>query len=234
VQALTNVVGILPGKTKPDEIVLYSAHYDHIGVNEHGDDKINNGADDNASGTTAVINLAEHFARQGNNARTLMFSAFSAEELGGFGSRYSSEKIDPKKIVAMVNIEMIGKASPFGEGTLWMTGMERSNLGELMNQQLQNKQSEIYKDPYPKYNLFYRSDNATLARLGVPAHSFSSTELDKDQHYHQVSDDLSTLDLPSMHKVINNLAVATQGLVDASITPSRIDIKTVTREALIY
>ena len=235
---LTNVIAVLPGKTKPDEIVLYSAHYDHLGVknneNNSENNDIYNGADDDASGTTAIINIAQYYAKQGNNARTLMFVAFSAEEIGGFGSRYFSKQLDPKKITAMINIEMIGKPSQFGAGTLWMTGMERSNLGEKLNLVLAKSGKKIYKDPYPDQDLFYRSDNATLARLGVPAHSFSSTQLDKDQHYHQISDDLASLDLASMHKVIEALAIATHPLVDGSVTPSRIDANKVKSKGLIY
>jgi hypothetical protein len=231
---LTNVIAVLPGKTKPNEIVLYSAHYDHLGVKNTEGDNIYNGADDDASGTTAIINIAQHYAKQGNNARTLMFAAFSAEEIGGFGSQYFSKQLDPNTITAMINIEMIGKPSKFGVGTIWMTGMERSNLGEQLNQVLAESGNEIYKDPYPEQGLFYRSDNATLARLGVPAHSFSSTQLDKDQHYHNVSDDLASLNLPSLHKVIEALATATQPLVDGSITPSRIDINKIKNNGLIY
>jgi len=231
---LTNVIAVLPGKTKPNEIVLYSAHYDHLGVKNAEGDNIYNGADDDASGTTAIINIAQHYAKQGNNARTLMFAAFSAEEIGGFGSQYFSKQLDPNTITAMINIEMIGKPSKFGAGTIWMTGMERSNLGEQLNQVLAESGNEIYKDPYPEQGLFYRSDNATLARLGVPAHSFSSTQLDKDQHYHNVSDDLASLNLPSLHKVIEALATATQPLVDGSITPSRIDINKIKNNGLIY
>jgi len=235
-KSLTNIVGVLPGKSKPDEIVLYSAHYDHLGEKGNGEDIIYNGADDDASGTTAVINLAEYFAKENSNARTLMFSAFAAEEIGGFGSRYFSEQLNPDQVVAMINIEMIGKPSKFGEGTVWMTGVERSNLQDLLNSKLsENKSSmEIFTDPYPEQGLFYRSDNATLARLGVPAHSFSSTQLDKDQHYHQVSDDLASLNLKSMHKVIEALSIGTKGLVDGSITPSRIDASKVKAGGKIY
>jgi aminopeptidase YwaD len=231
---LNNVVAILPGKTKPEEIVLYSAHYDHLGVKAGEGDVIYNGADDDASGTAAIINLAQYYAKQGNNARTLMFAAFSAEEIGGFGSRYFSKKIDPQKITAMINIEMIGKPSKFGAGTIWMTGMERSNLGEQLNTVLAKSGKKIYEDPYPEQGLFYRSDNATLARLGVPAHSFSSTQLDKDPHYHETSDDLASLDLNSLHQIIEMLAMATMPLVDGSITPSRIDINLVKGEGLIF
>ncbi len=234
-QTLTNVVGVLPGQKQKDQVVLYSAHYDHLGAGPNGEgDVIYNGADDDASGTTAIINLAQYYAKQGNNARSLMFSAFTAEEIGGFGSRYFSQQLNPDDVVAMVNIEMIGKPSKFGAGNLWMTGMERSNLGALLNKSLQNKGTEIHQDPYPAQNLFYRSDNATLARLGVPAHSFSSTQLDKDKHYHQVSDDLASLDLASMHQVIENLSIATQGLVDGDITPTRVDVNKVKGHGKIY
>ena len=231
---LTNVVAVLPGHSKPNEIVLYSAHYDHLGVKSDGSNAIYNGADDDASGTAAIINIAQYYAKANNNARTLMFVAFSAEEIGGFGSKYFSQQIDPKSITAMINIEMIGKPSKFGAGTVWMTGMERSNLGEQLNNALEENDKQIYKDPYPEQNLFYRSDNATLARLGVPAHSFSSTQLDKDEHYHQVTDDLASLNIPSLHKVIEALAKATKPLVSGKVTPSRIDINKVKRKGLIY
>lgn len=232
-KALTNVVAMLPGKSKANEIVLFSAHYDHLGTTPNGK-AIYNGADDDASGTTAVINLAEHFAKQGNNERTLMFAAFTAEEIGGYGSRYLSQQLNPESIVAMINIEMIGKPSKFGAGTLWMTGMERSNLGTLLNKSLAPHNMQVYKDPYPEQGLFYRSDNATLARLGVPAHSFSSTQLDKDQHYHQTSDDISSLDLDSMHKVIEFLSIASKDLVNGKITPTRVDTSKVEGHGKIY
>jgi hypothetical protein len=104
----------------------------------------------------------------------------------------------------------------------------------LLNEKLSAQNTEIYQDPYPEQGLFYRSDNATLARLGVPAHSFSSTQLDKDQHYHQTSDDIKSLDLSSMHKVIESLAVATQSLVDGTVTPTRIDKAKVRAQGKIY
>ena len=231
---LSNVVAVLPGQTKPEEIILYSAHYDHLGTTNSKGDSIYNGADDNASGTTAIINIAQYFAKQGNNARTLMFAAFSAEEIGGFGSQYLSKQVEPQKIIAMINIEMIGKPSKFGIGTLWMTGIDRSNLGKQLNIELAALGKKIHADPYPEQGLFYRSDNATLARLGVPAHSFSSVQLDKDEHYHKVSDDLASLNLHSMHKVIETLIIATTPLVSGTMTPSRIDVSKVKNKGLIY
>jgi len=234
-QELTNVVATLPGKEKANEIVLYSSHYDHLGAAPTGEgDVIYNGADDDASGTAAVINLAQHFAKQADNKRTLMFSAFTAEEIGGFGSQYFSKQLNADDVVAMINIEMIGKPSKFGAGKVWMTGMERSNLGQLLNDNLKISNTEIYQDPYPEQGLFYRSDNATLARLGVPAHSFSSTQLDKDHHYHKVTDDLASLDLNSMHQVIESLSIATKGLVNGDLTPTRVDVSKVRAKGKIY
>lgn len=232
-QRLANVVGVLPGTSK--EVVLFSAHYDHLGMDDKAEgDKIYNGADDDASGTTAIMNLAQYYAQKGNNERTLIFSAFTAEEIGGYGSKYFSTHIDADNIAAMVNIEMIGKPSKFGAGTFWMTGFERSNLGLLMNDSLAKIDQKVYPDPYPKQRLFYRSDNATLARLGVPAHSFSSTQLDKDKHYHQHSDDVASLDLESMTKVIKAIALGSQGLVDGTKTPTRVDTSKVKANGKIY
>jgi len=236
-QSLANVVGVLPGKSK--EVVLFSAHYDHLGVDEKAQgDKIYNGADDDASGTTAIMNLAQYYHDQGDNQRTLIFSAFTAEEIGGYGSTYFSNHIDSDNIAAMINIEMIGKPSKFGAGKFWMTGFERSNLGTLMNESLKSENtapySEIYPDPYPEQRLFYRSDNATLARLGVPAHSFSSTQLDKDKHYHKASDDVASLDLESMTNVIKSIAIASQKLVDGQATPTRVDTSKVNKKGLFF
>lgn len=232
-KSLSNVVAVLPGSSKANEIVMFSAHYDHLGTTPNGKE-IFNGADDDASGTSAIINLAEYFSQQGNNTRTLIFAAFTAEEIGGYGSRYLSQQVNPEDVIAMINIEMIGKPSKFGTGRLWMTGMDRSNLGLLLNKTLKTHNTEIYKDPYPEQGLFYRSDNATLARLGVPAHSFSSTQLDKDQHYHQTSDDIKSLDLNSMHKVIETLSIASEDLVNGKVTPTRVDVSNVDGHGKIF
>lgn len=224
-----NVIGALPGQELKDEYVLYSSHYDHLGskpvgqTNNADEDRIFNGADDNASGTSAVINLAARFAAQKSNKRTLIFSAFSGEEIGGFGSMFFSKQMDPNKITAMVNIEMIGKPSKFGSGITWITGPERSNFMSLINKYLAPKGIEVHADPYPDQRLFYRSDNASLAKFGVPAHSFSTTQLDKDIHYHQVTDEVSTLDIESMNNVVKTIALFSKGLNDGSITPSRIE-----------
>lgn len=220
---LANVVGVIPGR-RAEEIVLFSAHYDHIGIRPAVDgDSIANGANDDASGTTAVIALARYFKALGRPERTLVFAAFTGEESGGFGSNYFSQHLDPDRIVAMFNIEMIGKPATDGPNTAWITGFERSTFGEILQRAVEGTQYRFYADPYPNQNLFYRSDNATLARLGVPAHSISTTPIDVDPDYHQVTDHVETLDLDHLTNTIIAIAAAARTIVSGDETPTRVD-----------
>jgi Zn-dependent M28 family amino/carboxypeptidase len=223
---LFNVVGVLKGKSKPEEFVIFSAHYDHLGiVKPIGLDSIANGADDDASGVAAVIALAKAYSKLNNNERTLIFVAFTAEEIGGFGSKYFSTRIDPEAIKAMINFEMIGKDSKFGPNSVFITGFERSDLGKLMQERVKGTDFDFYPDPYPEQRLFFRSDNATLARLGVPAHSFSTVQIPTDSYYHTVKDEFETLDVDNIVSTINAIFIGASGLVDGSETPSRITIQ---------
>ena len=222
---LRNVVGVLPGrdKAKAAEMVVFSGHYDHLGIRPAvAGDSIANGADDDASGTTAVITLAEYFKKKKDNARTLVFAAFTAEEIGGFGSQYFSKQLDPAKVVAMFNIEMIGKVAQFGPNTAFITGYERSDFGKLLQANLQGTSFHFEPDPYTEQNLFYRSDNATLARLGVPAHSISTDQIPTDKLYHSVDDEVESLDLANMTSVIQGIAQSASGIVSGQQTPTRI------------
>ena len=224
---LANVAGMIPGN-RSDEYVLFSAHYDHIGIRPAVDgDSIANGANDDASGTTAVVALADYYADRGTPERSLLFAAFTAEEAGGYGSTYYSQQLDPDHIVAMFNIEMIGKPAVEGPNTAWITGFERSSFGPLLQEAVAGTEYEFYPDPYPDQNLFYRSDNATLARLGVPAHSISTTPIDVDPDYHQVSDHVETLDLDHMTNTIRAIAMGAETMVTGQATPTRVDPATV-------
>ncbi|MFE2861466.1 M20/M25/M40 family metallo-hydrolase [Sphingobacterium multivorum] len=221
---LFNVAGIIPGKSKPNEYVIFSGHYDHIGILQAvGQDSIANGADDDASGVTAMLTLADYYKKQNNNERTLIFVAFTAEELGMYGSKYFSNHINADQVVAMINMEMIGKDSKFGPNTVYITGYDQSNLGELMQENLKNTNFRFYPDPYTKQNLFYRSDNAVLAAKGVPAHSFSTSQMDKDEYYHTVKDEVSTLNVQNIISSIEAIAIGTSGIVTGKQTPSRVE-----------
>lgn len=224
---LANVVGILPGTSQKDEIVIFSGHYDHLGVGKPDarGDSIFNGANDDASGTTAVIMLADYFAKKKNNARTLVFAAFTAEEIGEFGSQYFSEQFDPSKVVAMFNIEMIGTESKWGINSAYITGYERSDMGEILQRNLKGSGFTFYPDPYPSEQLFYRSDNATLARQGVPAHTISTSKMDSEKYYHTQGDEIGTLDMNNMARIIKSIALSSASIVAGKDTPSRVDTK---------
>jgi Zn-dependent M28 family amino/carboxypeptidase len=219
-----NVVGILPGKSKSNEYVIFSAHYDHLGIGKPiNGDSIYNGANDDAAGTTAVIMLAKYFKQLNNNERTLVFAAFTAEEMGGFGSQYFSKQFDPNKVMAMFNIEMIGTESKWGKNSAYMTGFEKTNMGKILQENLKGTAFSFHPDPYPEQDLFYRSDNATLARLGVPAHTISTSKMDSEKYYHTVDDEIETLDMENMAAIIKAIAESSKTIVSGKDTPTRVN-----------
>jgi Zn-dependent M28 family amino/carboxypeptidase len=227
----SNVVGIIPGKSRKNEYVIFSGHYDHLGIAREpvNGDSIYNGANDDAAGTTAVIMLANYFKRLGNNERTLVFVAFTAEEVGGYGSQYFSRQFDPSQVVAMFNIEMIGTDSKWGNNSAYITGYEKSNMGEILQNNLKGSGFTFYPDPYPEQSLFYRSDNATLAKLGVPAHTISTSKMDNEPNYHKVSDEISTLDLDNMAQIIKAIALSSKTIISGADTPTRVKPESLSR-----
>ena len=220
---LFNVAGVIPGRSKAKELVIFSGHYDHMGlVKPLNGDSIMNGADDDASGTSAMIALAKYYKKLNNNERTLIFVAFTAEEIGGYGARYFSQQLNPDDVVAMFNIEMIGKDSKFGKNTAFITGYDKSDFGKILQKNLTGTEFTFHPDPYIKENLFYRSDNATLAALGVPAHTISTDQIDVDKFYHTVKDEYSTLDVENILSTIKAIAKSAVSIVKGIDTPSRI------------
>ena len=223
---LFNVIGVLEGKSLKDEFIVISAHYDHLGIAKKAidGDSIYNGANDDASGVAAVLALAEYFKEKGTNERSILFVAFTAEEMGLVGSNYFGTTVDPATIIAGINIEMIGKTASFGPNTAWLSGFERSDFGSIVQKNLEGSGYSLYPDPYKKFNLFFRSDNASLARLGVPAHTFSTTPIDVDKDYHQVTDNPETLDVPTITETIKAIAIGTMSMIDGTDTPSRVQL----------
>ena len=215
--ATWNAIGVLRGTDASGEAIILSAHLDHLGVNESlTGDKIFNGADDDASGCVAVLELARVLAAGKKPRRTVYFVAFGSEERGGFGARYfiSNSPVPLEKIVADFNFEMLGRPdAKVPPGTLWLTGYERSTLGpELVKQG-----AALVADPHPDQNFFQRSDNYTLAQRGVIAHTVSSFGLHTD--YHRVSDDVSKIDFPFMTRSINSLIKPIQWLANTQFRP---------------
>lgn len=230
---MLNVMGVIPGKSKDkktrEEVVVFSAHYDHLGIRKGAKgDSIYNGADDDASGVTAMITLAHYFKKKGNNQRTLMFVAFTAEEMGLVGSTYFGKQLKKSqlaKIVAGINIEMVGKASKFGRKGAFITGYSYSNLGKILQENAQGTGFTFHPDPYKKYQLFRRSDNYALARHGIPAHTISSVDIANDGHYHQLSDEVKTLDLENLTDMIKAVALGVRSIVAGKDTPTRVKIR---------
>lgn len=216
-----NVLGIIPGSDPKlkSEIVLLSAHLDHLGTRPDkavNGDAIYNGADDDASGTTAVLELARALAAGPPPKRTVMFALFGSEELGGYGDEYFLEhlKFPLQRIVANLEFEMIGRSDPaVAPHTLWLTGWERTDLGP----ELAKHGARLVGDPHPEKEFFSRSDNYDLAVKGVIAQTVSSYGLHKQ--YHKPDDDIAHLDLAHMTEAIGSMIEPVEWLVNSDFKP---------------
>ena len=214
-----NAIGVLRGTDPTGEAIMLSAHLDHLGVNEAltGDDKIFNGADDNASGCVAVLELARVLAAGERPRRTVYFICFGSEEKRGLGSRHfiDNPPVPLTKIVADLNFEMLGRPdAKVPPGTLWLTGFERSTLGP----ELARRGASLVADARPEQRFFQRSDNYPLALRGVIAHTISSFGLHTD--YHRPSDDLSKIDFPFMTRSLNSLVKPIRWLANSTFRPA--------------
>lgn len=219
-QQTWNAVGKLTGSDPRlgSEIILLSAHMDHLGLrsNAPGDDKIFNGADDDASGCIAVLELARVLAAGKRPKRTVYFAFFGSEEAGGYGAQYfvSNLPFAKDKLTANLEFEMIGRPdSKVKPEELWLTGYERSDLGA----ELARRGAKLVQDPHPEENFFQRSDNYTLARQGIIAHTVSSFGLHKD--YHQASDEIETIDFSHITRAVNSMVAPVQWLVNSDFKP---------------
>ena len=226
--ATWNAVGVLRGADPTGEAIILSAHLDHLGVNESitTGDNIFNGADDDASGCVAVLELARVLAAGRKPRRTIYFVAFGSEERGGHGSRYfiANSPVPLEKIVANVNFEMLGRPdAKVPAGTLWLTGFERSTLGP----ELAKQGAALVADPHPDQDFFQRSDNYTLALRGVIAHTVSSYGLHTD--YHRPSDEVSKVDFAFMTRSINSMVKPIQWLSNSRFRPEWLPGKAPTR-----
>jgi len=214
-----NAVGILPGRDPSlrHSAILLSAHVDHLGIGAPvNGDEIYNGADDDASGVTAVLELARVLGRGLPPRRTVIFAFFGSEETGGQGSVFFREHppVPLKDIAANLEFEMIGRPDPvLKPGEVWLTGWERSNLGAA----LASHGAKLIGDPHPEQRFFMRSDNYILAKSGVVAQTISSYGLHED--YHQPSDDLAHLDFKHMGAAIESLLRPVEWLVNSNFAP---------------
>jgi Zn-dependent M28 family amino/carboxypeptidase len=169
-QASKNVIGILPGAKRPNEYVIYTAHWDHLGrcdADATGDD-ICNGAADNATGTAGLIALAQAHAKRGNPDRTIVFLAVTAEESGLLGSRYYAENpVFPlAQTAGGVNMDVLGTLGNTRDFVV--IGKGKSELESYMTRATDRFGLTVKNEPSPQAGSYYRSDHFSLARLGVP------------------------------------------------------------------
>ena len=138
------------------------------------------------------------------------------------GSRHFRKDVDASQFIASINIEMIGKHSSYGPNTAWLTGFDRSDFGTIIQKNLVGSSYTVHPDPYPTQHLFFRSDNASLAQLGIPSHTFSTAPIDIGLHYHQVSYEAATLDMEIITQTIRVIALGTRSIVSGEDTPTRV------------
>ena len=213
-----NVVGILPGTDSAlrSQAILVDAHYDHLGVGRPvNGDSIYNGADDDGSGTIAVLEIARALAARRDVKRTVIFAATTGEEVGLVGTNWyiANPPFPLAQTVANFEIEMIGRPDSLsgGAGKGWLTGYERSTMGPM----LAAAGIPIVADPRPDQQFFQRSDNIAFARLGIVAHTLSSFNLHRD--YHQPSDEVGEVDATHMARLIDAATRAVWVLANGDI-----------------
>ena len=165
-----NVVAHIPGTDRKDEVIIYSAHWDHFGVGKAiNGDSIYNGSVDNASGTAGLLAIAEAFKKNGSTKRSIVFMAVTGEEQGLLGSAYYAENpiFIPKKTVANINIDALD--SPEEMKDLTITGYGQSEMDEYAEEAALKQNRYIIPDPEAEKGYFFRSDHFNFAKIGIPA-----------------------------------------------------------------
>ena len=215
-----NVVGVLPGSDpeRSGEYVLIGAHYDHIGrVAPREGDSIANGANDNATGSAMVLELARFFSGFKPPARSLVFAFFTAEERGLLGSAHLAKRLRAQgvNLYAMLNFEMTGVPMAGKDYRVYLTGYERSNLAEVANELAGSRLVGLLPRAR-EFNLFQRSDNLPFYQeFQVPAHTFSTFDFTNFDHYHLPGDESSGMDFGHMAELLNELIPVVKGIADS-------------------
>jgi hypothetical protein len=214
-----NAVGYLAGSDPASGTILLSAHLDHLGItaNPVNGDNIFNGANDDAAGTTAVLELAHALAAGPKLKRSILFVCYGSEEAGLLGSEFFGKHppVPLAQLVTNLEFEMIGAQDPkMPKGTLLLTGWERSNLGPT----LREHGALLGPDPYPEQHFFQRSDNYQLALQGVVAHTAAGWGTVPT--YHQLNDDLAHIDIDFMTTAIQSLVEPIRWLAGSDFKPA--------------
>ncbi|KAA3635458.1 MAG: peptidase M28 [Bacteroidetes bacterium] len=212
-----NVVGIIPGTDKnlSSEYILIGAHYDHLGMIDNSDDMIYNGANDNASGVTTVMQIASAVAKF-KPRRSVIVALFSAEEKGTQGSAHLAEKLSKagKAPACVINVEMVGIQLTESPEKVYLTGFKKSNMATRLNT-LAGEEFIQFLETETRYALFYRSDNYPFFKqLNIPAHTISTFDFTNYKYYHHTEDEVEHLDMQNMNTIIKKLALAVAKLAN--------------------
>lgn len=214
----SNVVGYLPGENPDLPPLIIGAHYDHIGVIKAVDgDKIANGANDNASGTATVLELAKYFSGQ-KLQRDVVFALFTAEEKGLLGSKYLSEVLKKQNIkpYAVFNIEMVGVPMKDKDYLAYITGYKNSNFTEIFND-ITGEKTLGFLPEAQNMNLFKRSDNYPFYEtFKVPAHTICTFDFTNFDFYHHVSDEYKEIDIQHIHNLVEQIKPGLLGIAQSS------------------
>lgn len=220
-----NVMGAIQGDT--GKIVIFSAHFDHVGTIQRGImdgaqigdryDTIYNGANDNASGVAALIELAKYYAARKTHEYSVLFIAFSGEEAGLIGSRLFAREVEPGGVALVINMDMIGRPAREAGRKPFVTGTRPYKILAAMNRNLYAADAAFGKhyfesDPFPKSMLDVRSDHASFEAKGIQAVSVM-TSSPNDKYYHSPNDETGTIDFPFLHKVAKAIALACEPLL---------------------
>ncbi|WP_179020860.1 M28 family metallopeptidase [Winogradskyella forsetii] len=217
-----NIVGVVEGNDPElkNEYIILGGHYDHIGKGKVVEgDSIANGANDDASGTIAAMELGRYFAKSKTNKRSILITLYDAEELGLKGSAHLAERLKNEDFNAytMINFEMIGVPRAENETMAYMSGFERSNFAETLNRYA----GDTVVGFFPKakeFNLFMRSDNFPFFKaLNIPAHAISTFDFTNYDYYHHVDDEVDKMDFQHMEKFLNKMIPAFEGMMNAPI-----------------
>ncbi len=216
-----NIVGLVPGKDEglSKEFIIIGAHYDHVGiVNSGTEDRIANGANDNASGTATVMELARYFGTYRTNKRSLLFVLFSAEEKGLLGSAHLAKRLKEAELnlYTMLNFEMTGVPLKEKDYLVYLTGFERSNLAQVCNTYASENLVGFLPEA-KQFNLFQRSDNYPFHQaFRVPSQTYCTFDFTNYDYYHKVGDEAFRLDYAHMSTLINKMIPVIEAISNAA------------------
>ncbi len=212
-----NIVGLIKSKKPSTEYILIGAHIDHLGIRPLRTDSIYNGANDNASGVTAVLQIST-ILKKYKVDKNIIVAVFTGEESGLLGSRHLAKRLNSLNIPLklMLNFEMIGTVLSSGENQVYITGFNKSDFAENINQLL-NVEFATKLKGYEQ--LFRMSDNFPFyEEFGIPAHTISTFDFKNFDHFHQPGDEVELLNIKNMNSIINLASLAILNLANEDIS----------------